>query len=56
MTDQELCALFESLAALIETNNADRALTILHNAISRIYPSAPDTEKADKKETDKPTN
>lgn len=37
MTDRELCTLtlFESLAALIETNNADRALTILRNAIAR---------------------
>lgn len=36
MTNQELCTLFESLAALIETNNADRALLILKNAIKRI--------------------
>lgn len=36
MTNQELCTLYESLAALIETNNADKALQILKNAIARI--------------------
>lgn len=36
MTNQELCTLYESLAALIETDNADKALQILKKAIARI--------------------
>lgn len=36
MTNQELCTLYESLAALIESDNADKALQILKNAIRRI--------------------
>lgn len=36
MVNHELCTLYESLAALIETDNADKALQILKNAIARI--------------------
>lgn len=36
MTNQELCILLESLLALLETNNNDKAKTVIENAIRRI--------------------
>ncbi len=36
MTDQELCTQYELLVALIETGNADKAVTILKDAVKRI--------------------
>ena len=36
MTTQELCILLESLLALLETNNSDKAKTVIENAIRRI--------------------
>ncbi|MCM1328300.1 MAG: hypothetical protein NC253_02570 [Ruminococcus sp.] len=50
MTNQELCTLYESLAALIETNNADKALKILKNAIARIDRGAAANDSGKEKE------
>ena len=36
MSNQELCILLESLLALLETNNNDKAKTVIENAIRRI--------------------
>lgn len=36
MKDQELCILLDSILALLETNNVEKAKTILQNAINRI--------------------
>lgn len=49
MTNQELCTLYESLAALIETNNSDKALTILKNAIKRIDKGETSSSNSSKK-------
>lgn len=36
ITNQELCILLESLLALLETNNNDKAKAVIENAIRRI--------------------
>lgn len=36
MSNQELCILLESLLALLETNNDERAKKVIENAIRRI--------------------
>ena len=36
MQNQELCILLESLLALLETDNVDKAKKVIQNAISRI--------------------
>lgn len=36
MQNQELCILLESLLALLETDNVDRAKEVIQNAINRI--------------------
>ncbi len=36
MQNQELCILLESILALLETGNVDRAKEILQNAINRM--------------------
>lgn len=36
MTNQELCLLLESILALIETGNADKAAETIKNGIKRI--------------------
>lgn len=36
MNNQELCILLESLLALLETNNGDKAKEVIQNAIRRI--------------------
>lgn len=36
MSNQELCILLESLLALLETNNHDKAKTVIENAIRRM--------------------
>ena len=36
MNNQELCILLESINALLETNNTEKAKEILQNAIKRI--------------------
>ncbi len=40
MTNQELCILLESLLALLETHNDDKAVTVIKNAIQRIDKNA----------------
>lgn len=50
MTNQELCTLYESLAALIESDNADKALKILKNAIRRIDKGETSDSKDDKEQ------
>ncbi len=46
MSNQELCILLESLLALLETNNNDRAKTVIENAIRRIDKGLKDDSKA----------
>lgn len=36
MQNQELCILLDSIVALLETGNTDKAIEILKNAITRI--------------------
>lgn len=36
MSNQELCILLESLLALLETQNDEKAITVIKNAIQRI--------------------
>lgn len=36
MTNNELCILLESLLALLETHNDDKAVVVIKNAIQRI--------------------
>lgn len=36
MQNQELCILLDSLLALLETNNAEKAKEVIKNAIKRI--------------------
>lgn len=36
MQNQELCILLDSILALLETNNEDKAKEIIRNAINRI--------------------
>ena len=36
INNQELCILLESLLALLETNNSDKAKEVIQNAIRRI--------------------
>lgn len=36
MQNQELCILLDSILALLETNNEDKAKEIIRNAIQRI--------------------
>lgn len=36
MQNQELCILLDSILALLETNNVDKAKEVIQNAINRI--------------------
>ena len=36
MQDQELCVLLDSILALLETDNVDKAKKVIQNAINRI--------------------
>lgn len=36
MQNQELCILLDSIIALLETGNSDKAIEILKNAVTRI--------------------
>lgn len=36
MNSQELCILLDSILALLETDNADKAKEVINNAIKRI--------------------
>lgn len=49
MTNNELCILLESLLALLETNNDEKAIIVIKNAIQRIDKNALNNE-ADKKD------
>lgn len=40
MSSNELCILLESLLALLETNNDEKAITVIKNAIQRIDKNA----------------
>lgn len=40
MTSNELCILLDSLLALLETDNNERAITVIKNAIQRIDKNA----------------
>lgn len=40
MSNNELCILLESLLALLETNNDEKAITVIKNAIQRIDKNA----------------
>lgn len=46
MSNQELCILLESLLTLLETNNNDRAKTVIENAIRRIDKGLENDNKA----------
>ncbi len=36
MSNQELCLLLDSILALLETNNSERAIEVIRNGIKRI--------------------
>lgn len=36
MSNQELCMLLDSILALLETNNTDKAIEVIKNGIKRI--------------------
>lgn len=40
MSNNELCILLESLLALLETNNDEKAIAVIKNAIQRIDKNA----------------
>ncbi len=46
IVNQELCILLESLLALLETNNNDKAKTVIENAIRRIDKGQNDSNKS----------
>lgn len=50
MTENELCILLESLLALLETNNDEKAIIVIKNAIQRIDKNALNNIEADKKD------
>lgn len=50
MTNNELCILLESLLALLETNNDEKAIIVIKNAIQRIDKNALNNAEADKKD------
>ena len=45
MQNQELCILLDSILALLETNNEDKAKEIIRNAIKRIDKGATSSSK-----------
>lgn len=49
MTNQELCILLESILALLETNNAKKAVTVIKNAIRRIDKSTTNNTNSEAK-------
>lgn len=50
MTNNELCILLDSLLALLETNNNERAISVIKNAIQRIDKNALNNIDPDNKE------
>ena len=49
MSNQELCILLESLLALLETQNDEKAITVIKNAIQRIDKNTANNIDSDKK-------
>lgn len=48
MSNQELCLLLESILALIETGNAEKAAETIKNGIKRIDKSYEESERKSK--------
>lgn len=46
LSNQELCILLESIRALLQTGNSDKAEEIITNAIQRIDKSQPSNNQA----------
>ncbi len=49
MTNNELCILLESLLALLETNNNEKAVIVIKNAIQRIDKNTVNNSNSDNK-------
>lgn len=49
MSNQELCILLESLLALLETHNDEKAVTVIKNAIRRIDKNSADNAGTEQK-------
>ncbi|MBD5113715.1 MAG: hypothetical protein HDT46_00695 [Ruminococcaceae bacterium] len=49
MTNNELCILLDSLLALLETDNNERAIAVIKNAIQRIDKNAVNNIEAEPK-------
>ncbi len=49
MTNNELCILLESLLALLETNNNEKAVIVIKNAIRRIDKNTVNNSNSDNK-------
>ena len=50
MSSQELCILLESLLALLETQNDEKAITVIKNAIQRIDKNTANSNDTNKKD------
>ncbi len=50
MTNNELCILLESLLALLETNNDEKAIMVIKNAIQRIDKNTANNSNSEKKD------
>lgn len=50
MSNQELCMLLDSILALLETNNTDKAIEVIKNGIKRIDKGT--TASSDEKKND----
>lgn len=50
MSNQELCMLLDSILALLETNNTDKAIEVIKNGIKRIDKGI--TSSSDEKKND----
>lgn len=49
MSNNELCILLESLLALLETHNDEKAITVIKNAIRRIDKNAASNDNTESK-------
>lgn len=50
MSNQELCMLLDSILALLETNNTDKAIEVIKNGIKRIDKGMTSSSDNSKKE------
>ncbi len=50
MSNQELCMLLDSILALLETNNTDKAIEVIRNGIKRIDKGATTSSQENDKE------